>query len=54
MTTFSISTALRSRDDYPADGLTVEIKYCPRFGRHISGTYYRRTTTSENGVDTPE
>ena len=50
-TTFSISTALKEAViDYPADGLTVEIKYCPRGSRrYISGTYYRRTTNFENG-----
>ena len=36
--------------DYPTDGLTVELKYCPKgSNRYISGTYYRRTRGYEDG-----
>jgi len=35
---------------FDPDGLTVEIKYCPRGSRrYISGTYYRRARDYEDG-----
>jgi len=50
-TSFSISTALREAVlDYPADGLTVELRYCPKGSRrYISGTYYRTARNHANG-----
>lgn len=50
-TRFSVNTALREAVlGYPIDGLTVEIKYCPRTsGRYISGTYYRRARAFDDG-----
>lgn len=50
-TGFSISTALReSVAGYATDGLTVELRYCPRGSRrYISGTYYRRARSYEDG-----
>ena len=50
-TSLRISTALREAVlDYPADGLTVELKYCPKGSRrYISGTYYRTARGYENG-----
>lgn len=50
-TSISISTALREAViDYPTDGLVVEIKYCPKGStRYISGTYYRKTPTRDQG-----
>ena len=36
--------------EYPTDGLTVELKYCPKSSRrYISGTYYRVAPNHENG-----
>jgi hypothetical protein len=36
--------------EYPTDGLTIELKYCPRGSRrYISGTYYRVARNHENG-----
>lgn len=36
--------------DYPTDGLEVELKYCPKGStRYISGTYYRKTPTRDQG-----
>ena len=50
-TSFSISTALREAVlDHPTDGLTVEIRYCPRGSRrYISGTYYRTARSHQDG-----
>lgn len=50
-THYSVSTALcEAVAEYPTDGLTVEIKYCPRgSGRYVSGTYYRRTRDRDSG-----
>lgn len=50
-TCYKVSTALREAVfEYPTDGLTVEVKYCPRgSGRYISGTYYRVARNYENG-----
>jgi hypothetical protein len=50
-TSYNVSTALREAVfEYPTDGLTVEIKYCPRGSRrYISGTYYRVAHNYENG-----
>lgn len=37
-------------EEFAPDGLTVEIKYCPRDSRrYISGTYYRRAQGYEDG-----
>lgn len=50
-TGFSVFTALREAvAEYPVDGLTVELKYCPRgSNRYISGTYYRRAPNYDEG-----
>ncbi len=50
-TSYSISAALReSVMEYPTDGLTVELRYCPKGSRrYISGTYYRVARNHENG-----
>ena len=50
-TNLSIATALKEAVmRYPAQDLTVEIKYCPAgSGRYVSGTYYRRARNYENG-----
>lgn len=35
---------------FPIDGLTIELRYCPKGSRrYASGTYYRKTTNYENG-----
>ncbi len=50
-TSFSVSTALREAVlEFPTDGLTVELRYCPKGSRrYISGTYYRAARNYENG-----
>ncbi len=50
-TEFSVSTALREAVAcYPTEGLTVELKYCPRgSSRYISGAYYRRARNFDEG-----
>lgn len=50
-TKYSMTTALSEGvQDYPTDGLVVELKYCPKGSRrYISGTYYRRTRGYEDG-----
>ena len=50
-TKYCVAATLRQAvSDYPVDGLTVELKYCPKTsGRYISGTYYRRTKGYEDG-----
>lgn len=50
-TNYKVDSALReSIIMYPTEGLTVELKYCPKGSkRYASGTYYRRTTNYENG-----
>ena len=50
-TTFDVVALLQSSvADFPTDGLTVEVKYCPSNSRrYASGTYYRRTRNYENG-----
>lgn len=50
-TTYSMTAALgEAVGEFPTDGLTIELKYCPAgSGRFISGTYYRRTRGYEDG-----
>lgn len=50
-TGYSVSTALKEAVlSYPTEGLTVELKYCPRGSkRYISGTYYRTTKGYQDG-----
>lgn len=50
-TKYSVAATLKHAVcDYPMDGLTVELKYCPKgSGRYISGTYYRLTKGYEDG-----
>jgi len=51
LTPFSVSAAFREAVlGYPTDGLTVEIKYCPRGSRrYVSGTYYRTARNHPDG-----
>lgn len=50
-TKYSVAATLKSAvEEFPIDGLTVELKYCPRgSGRYISGTYYRLTKGYDEG-----
>jgi 5-hydroxyisourate hydrolase-like protein (transthyretin family) len=50
-TRYSMATALgEAVCDYPTEGITVELKYCPKGSkRYISGTYYRKARGFENG-----
>jgi len=50
-TKYSVAATLKHAvSDYPMEGLTVELKYCPKgSGRYISGTYYRLTKGYEDG-----
>lgn len=50
-TKYSVAAALgEAVCEYPIDGLTVELKYCPSGSkRYISGTYYRKTRGYEEG-----
>lgn len=50
-TSYSMSAAFREAvQEYPTDGLVIELKYCPSNStRFISGSYYRRTRGYEDG-----
>ncbi len=50
-TVFRMGAALKEAViDYPTEGLTVELKYCPKGSRrYISGTYYRLTKDRPEG-----
>ena len=50
-TTHSLKTALQEAVlGFPCDGLTVELKYCPRGScKYASGTYYRIAKGHEDG-----
>ncbi len=50
-TRYNVAAALREAVcEYPTDGVTVQLKYCPKgSGRYISGTYYRQARGFEDG-----
>lgn len=50
-TRYNVGAALREAVcEYPVDGVTVQVRYCPKGSRrYISGTYYRKAPGFDDG-----